>query len=70
MITSEMSLTEDTVGAGMIVRNPSMNEKGVMLLLGNNQLAYAKGRSSTEIGKSEQCDKCDEYSDSTPSDIA
>lgn len=54
MITSEMSLNEDSLGAGMCLKNPSLNEKGVMLLLGNNQLAYAKGRSTIEIGKSER----------------
>lgn len=54
MMTTELTLTDDTVGAGMCLKNPAVNEKGVMLVLGNNQLAFAKGRSPTEIGKSER----------------
>lgn len=54
MMSTELSLSDDTVGAGMCLKNPVLNEKGVMLVLGNNQLAFAKGRSPTEIGKSER----------------
>ena len=54
MMSTELSLNDDTVGAGMCLKNPVLNEKGVMLVLGNNQLAFAKGRSPAEIGKSER----------------
>ena len=50
---TELTLSDASVGEATCLKNPMMDEKGVMLVLGNNQLAFAKGRSPTEIGKSE-----------------
>ena len=51
---TELTLSDASVGEATCLKNPMMDEKGVMLVLGNNQLAFAKGRSPTEIGKSER----------------
>ena len=42
---------DQSMSIGLSLRNPAF-EKGCMLILGNNLVAFAKGRSISEIGKS------------------
>ena len=47
----ELTLSSSDIGATSF-KNPNA-DKGTMIVLGNYEVAYVRGRSSSDIGKSE-----------------